>query len=116
MTNRTTILAGLLSCAFLYGAGTAAAVEQATLRAPDARALGLTEAYRLYCFKFDPAAASQLQARVDRMIEGDSADVLAGVRAAAAYRTAFDSVTDFVAKVDARNAAKPCAEALAKNW
>jgi NADPH-dependent ferric siderophore reductase len=114
MTHRPTrlllpaLLAGMLPCS----GGAATPGQPDAARAPDARALGLAEAYQHYCLAVDPAAARRLQARVERMTAGSSQQALAAVRSAPAYRVAAASVADFVAKVDPRNAGRPCATAL----
>ena len=112
MKIRPTLLAALLPCATWC----VAAPAPAAAPGPDARALGMAEAYQRYCVKVDPQAAASLQQQVDRLALGTPADAMAGIRARQAYRKAYDSVTDFVAKVDARNARKPCAQALALHW
>ena len=90
----------------------AAAPESPARAAVDAHALGLMEGMLKYCARVDAKSVEPLQYRI-RMIAGNAstADVLRA-RESSSYRAAFDAVGAFVEKVDERNAARPCIEAL----
>lgn len=83
--------------------------------APDAKALGMTEAILSYCANADPSAAVKYQERVKLLVQGASEETLAEVRKSDEYRQAHDSVADLVGKVDEHNAKRACSESLAEN-
>jgi len=83
--------------------------------APDAKALGITEALLSYCARVDPTAAPRFQERVKSVAMGASDDVLARLRQSEDYMKAHAAVDDFVAKVDEHNAKKVCMEPPARS-
>jgi len=85
----------------------------AEAEAPDAHALGLTEAILNYCSNADPSSAGKYQEQAKRLAHGANDETLAKVRNSDDYRKAYDSVDDFVSKVDQRNAQRVCAESIA---
>jgi hypothetical protein len=96
------------------GAVLAAGVAQADQPAPNAQALGITEALVGFCAKMDPDAAGKLDQIVKQMLNGQSDQALADLRGSDEYKLGHDSVDDFVAKVDEHNAKKVCANSLAE--
>ena len=81
-------------------------------KAPDARALGVTEAMLDYCAKAYPASAEKYQFQIKRLTQGASQETLAKVRSSEQYRRAHDAEGDFVSKVDPRNAKRACSKPL----
>ena len=77
---------------------------------PSARVLGVNEGALSYCGPRDPAAAARLRQKIERLVQGASAQQLAEVRNSDEYRKAYDSVVDFVAKIDEHNVKRFCAE------
>jgi len=78
---------------------------------PNARVLGVSESALSYCGPRDPAAAARLRRKIEQLVQGASAQQLAEVRNSDEYRKAYDSVVDFVAKIDEHNVKTFCAEA-----
>ena len=76
---------------------------------PNARVLGVNEGALSYCGPRDPAAAARLRQKIERLVQGASAQQLAEVRNSDEYRKAYDSVVDFVAKIDEHNVKRFCA-------
>src|SRR5258706_4443719 len=74
------------------------------------RALGIVESIVNYCGRLDPAAAVRLREQVKQLAQGASEQQLAEVRNSNEYREAYDSVVEFVAKVDEHNAKRVCSE------
>jgi hypothetical protein len=83
--------------------------------APDARALGITEAIVSYCSKVDPASAAHYKERIRLVADNASEEKLARLRQSEEYQRAHASVDEFVAKVDEHNSRKVCAESLPRN-
>jgi hypothetical protein len=79
-----------------------------------AQALGITEGVLNYCGSIDPAAAAKLRERIKQLVRGASEQQLADVRHSDEYRRAYDSVVDFVGKVDEHNAKRICSESPAE--
>jgi len=78
---------------------------------PNARILGVNEGALSYCGPRDPAAAAaRLRQWIAQLVQGASAQQLAEVRNSDEYRKAYDSVADFVAKIDEHNVERFCAE------
>ena len=77
---------------------------------PSAQALGVAESVINYCGPIDPAAADRLRQMIKQLVQGASEQQLAEVRKSDEYRKAYDSVVDFVGKIDQRNATRFCAE------
>ncbi len=73
-------------------------------------ALGTVESILNYCARLDPAAAVKLREQVKQLAQGASDRQLAEVRNSNEYRESYDSVVDFVAKVDEHNAKRICSE------
>jgi hypothetical protein len=105
--NRFASLAGLL----LLGAITAFAADGPG-STPDAHRLGLNESMLKYCSSLDPDDAAKLRQRIGDLWHGASGRQMDRVRHSDAYKTAYQSVTDFVAKVDDRNARLACMDAV----
>jgi hypothetical protein len=78
---------------------------------PNARVLGVAESALSYCGPLEPEAAGRLRHRIKQLVQGASEPQLAEVRNSNEYRKAYDSVVDFVAKIDPHNAKRFCAEA-----
>ena len=101
------------------GAVEAKASEAATAptesrgKAPDARALGVTEALLDYCAKSDPAGAAKVRNRLKQLTQGASTEALADARKSAEYHSAHDSEADFIGKIEPRNAHRLCSGAAA---
>lgn len=74
--------------------------------------LGIMESILSYCGPVDAAAAAQLRAKIDEMLKGRSQEAIARARNSNAYRAGYDSINDFVGKVDKRNAERVCKEPL----
>jgi hypothetical protein len=51
-----------------------------------------------------------MRQKIEQLVQGASAQQLAEVRNSDEYRKAYDSVVDFVAKIDERNVERFCAE------
>jgi hypothetical protein len=101
-----TRLLALLACGWLITAPSARADEHAV----NAQALGVTESVLQYCGALDPAAAARLREKIKQIIGGASNQQLAKVRGSDEYRRAYDSVVDFIGKVDEHNARRVCSE------
>jgi len=78
---------------------------------PSAQALGVAESVINYCGPIDAAAADRLRQMIKQLVQGASEPQLAEVRKSDEYRKAYDSVVDFVGKIDQRNAKRFCSEA-----
>jgi len=77
---------------------------------PNARVLGVNEGALSYCGVRDPAAAARLRQKIEQLVQVASAQQLAEVRNSDEYRKAYDSVVDFVAKIDEHNVKRFCAQ------
>jgi len=64
-----------------------------------------------YCGPIDPAATDRLRQMIKQVVQGASEQQLAEVRKSDEYRKAYDSVVDFVGKIDQHNAKQFCSEA-----
>jgi len=82
---------------------------------PSAQALAIAESVINYCGPIDPAGADRLRQMIKQLVQGASEQQLAEVRNSDEYRKAYDSVADFVGKVDEHNAKRACSESLAEN-
>jgi len=78
---------------------------------PSAQALGVAESVINYCDPIDPAATHRLRQMIKQLVQGAGEPQLAEVRKSDEYRKAYDSVVDFVGKIDPRNATRFCSEA-----
>ena len=74
------------------------------------QALGIMESIVNYCGRLDPAAVVKLREQAKQLAQGASERQLAEVRNSNEYREGYDSVVDFVAKIDERNAKQICSE------
>jgi hypothetical protein len=74
------------------------------------QALGVLESAVNYCGPIDPVAADRLKQKIKQLVQGASRHQLAEVRNSDEYRKAYDSVVDFVGKIDPRNAKRFCSE------
>jgi hypothetical protein len=88
----------------------AAEAESAT---PAAHNLGVTESLLTYCTKVDAPSAVKIKLKVKALSDGLSAVALRQMLNSAEYKTAYESVTQFVEKVDPHNAMQPCRQAAA---
>jgi hypothetical protein len=77
---------------------------------PSARLLGVDEAMLNFCASQDPAARERLRHRISKLLEGTSPEQLTELRNSDEYRKAYESVSEFTAKIDAHNVARFCAE------
>lgn len=78
--------------------------------------LGVTESALSYCGARDPVSADRLRQKIKQLVQGASAQRLAEVRSSYEYRKAYDSMADFVARIDPHNAKRFCAEtSVARN-
>ena len=77
------------------------------------RALGVTEGVVKYCESVDPANAAKVRQVLKALAQGASEQQLAEVRQSEEYRTGYESVAEFTAKIDPHNATKYCADAVA---
>jgi hypothetical protein len=112
LTIRHKILKGLpvwLACAGLA----LPALGWAEAPPPNAHVLGVAESALNYCGPLDPAAAARMRTIIEQLLQGVSQQQLSEVRESDEYRKAYDSVTDFVGKVDEHNAKRICAESVA---
>ena len=78
--------------------------------APNAQALGVAESALNYCGPLDPVDADRMRQMIKQLVQGASEQQLAEVRNSDEYRKAYDSVVDFVSKIDPRNAKQFCSE------
>jgi hypothetical protein len=78
--------------------------------APNGQALGVAESALNYCGPIDPVAADKMRQMIRQLVQGASRKQLAEVRNSDEYRKAYDSVVDFVGKIDPRNAKRFCSE------
>ena len=104
-----TRLLALLACAWLV----TPLAARADTRALDVRTLGITESVLQYCGPLDPAAAAKLRDKVKHLVKGASQQQHTQARGSAEYRKAYDSVTNFVGKIDEHNAKRICYESPA---
>jgi hypothetical protein len=81
--------------------------------APNAHVLGVAESVLNYCEPLDPAASARMRTIIGQLVQGVSQAQLDEVRESDEYRKAYDSVAEFVGKVDAPNAKRICSESLA---
>ena len=98
------------ACLALWAASACGSVAQADGALPDARTLGVSESMLNSCAPGDPVAAQHLREKIKVLIQGATAQQLTAVRASNEYRKGFDSVSDFVGKVDAHNLHRFCSE------
>jgi hypothetical protein len=83
---------------------------------PYAQALGIYESALKYCGPVDAESAAKLRERIKLLVQDASEDQLTKARDSDAYRKAYDSMEEFVSKVDERNAKHMCSEsALAEH-
>jgi hypothetical protein len=97
-------LVALLGCALL----TVPAIGRAEAAALDARKLGATESAAEYCTRVVPDSKPQWREKVNLLIKGAPADAVDKARRSDEYRKAYDAETEFVGKVDERNAKFLC--------
>jgi hypothetical protein len=102
----------ILALAACSGCVAAPSLAQADGQGPDPRTLGLTEALLDYCAKAYPESAVKFQYEIARLTQGASAEILAKVRNSEPYRRAHDAESDFVSRVDPRNAKRTCSRPL----
>jgi hypothetical protein len=95
----------MIGLASLWGSGAWADDAPAS-----ARLLGVNEGMLNFCAPRSPTAAAQLRQKIHKLVDGASPSQLAQLRNSHEYREAYDSVSEFVGKVDAHNLARFCAE------
>jgi hypothetical protein len=105
-TRTQTRFCGWLACAWLA----LPPLALADGAQPSAQVLGVTESVINYCGPIDPPAADRLRQMIRQLVQGASEQQLAEVRKSDEYRKAYDSVVDFVGKIDQRNAKQFCSE------
>lgn len=113
ITHGTSASCGLRTAAWLAGAYLVLmpiAYAQEPAAAPNAQALAIAEGMVNYCAPIDPAAADKVRQLIKQLMQGASEQQLVEVRKSDEYRKAYDSVGDFTAKIDPRNAKKFCSE------
>jgi hypothetical protein len=103
--NKQQRFLALLVCGWLV-----APLAHADGPALNAQTLGVSESILNYCGPLDPAAAAKLRAKIKQLVRGASEQQLAQMRNSDEYRQAYDSLVDFVAKVDVHNAKRICFE------
>jgi hypothetical protein len=110
---RSTVFAVLLQCAFLLPAIAGAdSAKPADTPAPSAHALGVADGLLKYCEKADAPAALAIQKGIKGLVGNSSAVNVARIRASDEYRSAYNSITDFLARVDDHNAHVVCSRPL----
>jgi hypothetical protein len=82
--------------------------------APSAHVLGVAESVLNYCEPLDPAASAKMRSFIEQLVQGVSPKDLDAVRESDEYKKAFDSMNEFVGKVDPRNAKRVCSESAAE--
>jgi hypothetical protein len=98
-------------CGWLGGVGLALSpLALADGSPPSAHALGVAESVINYCGPIEPAATDRLRQKVKQLVQGASEQQLAEVRKSDEYRKAYDSVVDFVGKIDQHNAKQFCSQ------
>lgn len=80
---------------------------------PNAHVLGVAESVLNYCEPVDPAASARMRTLIGQLVQGVTEQQLSEVRESDEYRKAYDSVSDFVGKVDPHNAKRICSESMA---
>jgi len=83
--------------------------------APQAQALGMTEAILEHCARLVPEDAERFQDRAKRLVQGASEETLDKVRKSDEYQQSRDAVRASLAKLDDRNAKKACAQSFPSN-
>ncbi len=76
----------------------------------NAKTLGIAEAVMGYCQKADPADIGKYMEVVKQMVSGQSENAIAAVRESDEYRQAYDSIVDYVSKVDEHKGKALCAD------
>ena len=101
----------------LMGGALLAAPLLARADAPvlNAQTLGITESVLHYCAPIDPGSATRLRQKIKLLQQGANEQQLATVRNSKEYRKAYDSMVEFVGKVDAHNAKRVCSESAARS-
>lgn len=74
----------------------------------DVHALAITESLISYCQRIDPTATAQLKKHDADLAKGIDAHGLRQLRDSDEYRAAYQSLQQFVARVDEHNARRPC--------
>lgn len=82
---------------------------------PEARPLATVEAILDYCARLDAAASDKYRQQAGLVSQGADEETLARIRETDEYRQAHGEMDEFLAKVDARNAKKVCAQRLVQN-
>src|SRR5450631_1239477 len=109
--NRRRLLGSLIGSVWVVSAPVLAG-EPPTV---DAKQLGISESMLRYCEKADAEVVPKLRVKVNSLLQGASAASVAAARKASEYRSVFDSVTEFVGRVDPHNAKVPCQTAASDN-
>lgn len=78
------------------------------------RVLGVDEGMLSFCASQDPAAGERLRQKIRKLLEGTSPEQLTELRNSDEYRKAYESVSEFAAKIDSHNVARFCAENVAE--
>src|SRR5580704_2627252 len=97
-------LGSLLAFGWLAAGGPAFAAEPVV----DVQALGITDGILTYCGRIDPTSAAKIRERIKDLEHGASEQQLATIRNSEEYRKAYDSMAEFVAKIDEHNAQRVC--------
>ena len=91
---------------------TLAAVPAPSL--PDARLLARSDALVSFCTKADPGAATKYKEQGKRIVQGKNAAAVTRVRNGDEYRKAHGLISEFLDKVDERNAKRACSAYMPK--
>ena len=91
----------------------AAPLTFATEPTVDVQSLGITDSILAYCGRLDPATAGKIRERIKQLEDGASEQQLAAIRDSEEYHKAYDSMADFVSKVDEHNAKRVCSAPVA---
>jgi len=92
-----------------------APAAQAAAPTLDVQAIGITQAALDYCGKVDPSTKVRLEAKLADLQKGANEDQLARLRRTENYRKAYDSVSEFTAKIEGeRNGHRFCSEPAGK--
>jgi hypothetical protein len=93
----------------------ASAEDQPNTQVPDVRLLAKSDALVSFCTKVDPPAAAKYQEQIKQMVQNTSKAAVTQVRNSDEYQKAHKSITEFLDKVDERNAKRTCKTYLPKS-
>src|SRR5271165_1366303 len=76
--------------------------------APNPQSLGIVEGILNKCAELDPPHAAEYRDQVKMVTQDASEKTVAELRSSDEYKQAYDSITDSLAKVAAKDAVKAC--------